>query len=77
MGPHRGETTKLAEVGRPKAGRRDNFEAFPTRIQPKVRPGSPISGPEALLRNVGYLMCLLRVRRQLQHSTGISSPNFT
>ena len=34
------------------AGRRADFEAFPTRIRPK---SGSISGPEALLRNIGYM----------------------
>ncbi len=34
--------------GRPKAGRRADFEIFLIRI----RPGSRISGPEAVLRNI-------------------------
>ncbi len=37
------------EIG-PPAGRRANLGVFPA----KIRPGRPLSGPEALLRNIGY-----------------------
>ncbi len=40
--------------GRPKAGKRANLGAFPVAVQQKIRPGSPISGLEALLRNMEY-----------------------
>ncbi len=38
---------------RPSAGGRADFDGFPIKVQPKIRPGRPISGPEALLRNMG------------------------
>ncbi len=37
--------------GRPKAGRRDDFRAFPVAVRPK---SGPISGPKAVLRNIKY-----------------------
>ncbi len=33
-------------------GRRADFGAFPVAVRAKTRPGSPIYGPEALLRNI-------------------------
>ena len=38
--------------GRPSAGRRAVFGSFPVAVRPKIRPGRPISGPEALVRNI-------------------------
>ncbi len=40
------------EIG-PSAGRRADFGAFPIAVRPKIWPAEPISGPEALLRNIG------------------------
>ncbi len=40
--------------GRPKAGRRADFGTFPGSSPARIRPGRPIYGPEALLRNIGY-----------------------
>jgi hypothetical protein len=36
-----------------RSARRADFEAFPTRSPADIRPGSPISGPEALLHRAG------------------------
>ncbi len=41
----------------PRTGRRADVEAFTTRIRPKSEAGGPISGPEALLRNMGHIAC--------------------
>ena len=53
---HRERTESGPAAGRrPSAGRRADFGAFPVAVRPKIRPGRPISGPEALLRNIMYL----------------------
>ncbi len=47
------ENTKIVPpAGQPSACRRADFEAFPIII----RPGNPISGPEAVLRDEGQLV---------------------
>ena len=45
------ESTEIGP-GRPKAGRRADFGAFPGSRLAKIRPGRPIYSPEALLRNI-------------------------
>jgi hypothetical protein len=40
---------------RPTAGWRVDFEFFPDQNLVEMRPGRPISGPEALLRNIGEI----------------------
>ncbi len=42
---------KNSEIG-PPAGRTADFVFFPGSSPAKIRPGRPISGPEALLRNI-------------------------
>ena len=45
---------------RPAFGRpEDRFRCFPGSSPAEIRPGRPISGPEALLRNVEYLILKL------------------
>jgi hypothetical protein len=54
--------------GRPKTGRMADLGAFPAAVRPKSGPGSPISGPDALLRNteyelfIGMEMCPISLR---------------
>ncbi len=49
----------LESALRPAEGRpEDRFRCFPGRSPAKIRPGRPISGPEALLRNVEHFRLL-------------------
>ncbi len=43
---------------RPKAGRRPDFEGFPSRSRPKSGSGNPSYSPEALLRDIEYSLSL-------------------
>ncbi len=58
--------------GRPSAGRRADFGALPARRPAKIRPGRPIDGPEALLRNIEYLDPITRRPNFDRNSLGMA-----
>ena len=53
--PGKQESALRPAEGRPE----DRFRCFPGSSPAKIRPGSPISGPEALMRNIEYKVSFL------------------